>query len=292
MARRAGRLWVAVCAAAWSAAAGPAVKPLTANLKVVGHVALDRGSEAGQVVVAGKTAVVAAAPPGCGAVASLSVVSLAKPRSPKVVATIPLPPGVGAAGVDALESPSLLAVALDGGACAGPGPHGLAFYDLSDPAAPRLLGRDCETCVVRERSVSLARRDDGRVLALSTELPGGAVRVLDVTNPARPEVIGSWGPGAGTGFGCDPVVSANAGRFHDEGQRAVVAGLDGGLYELDLADPARPVDAGHFAYDPSADHSARRRPSSAPARTPGWSHRRRGGATCWPGRGRRPRGGR
>jgi hypothetical protein len=134
---------------------------------------------------------------------------------------------------------------------------GLALFDVSDPARPRLLGRlrtHRHTRGVHELSV--AERADGRVLALvsvphSHAASGGRVgdvRIVDVTNPRRPRELADWdvrrnAPAA--------VRRRLHGRAQHEllahsvapyagGRRAFVSHWDAGVVFLDLARPGRP----------------------------------------------------
>ena len=113
-----------------------------ANLKVVGRVDLDAGS--GPVAVVGTTALVVTSPAvnvGCAS-STLSVVSVANPAHPRVVARLDLPAGLAATGVDTLDiaTPSftaeLVAVALstsdDRTACLERADAGVSYYSLQE----------------------------------------------------------------------------------------------------------------------------------------------------------------
>ncbi len=154
--------------AAFAAQEGQASAPI----ELVGKTDLGGAGLNGDVAVAGKVAIVGAGivahtgwhterynPAPCFE-ATAKVVDLSNPKRPKVAATIPLPPGVAAIDVDALEVETpeffgtLAAIALDD-APSHQGPNtcapnsrnpqftdrGVLYYDITKPDAPRLLGR-------------------------------------------------------------------------------------------------------------------------------------------------------
>ena len=230
------------------AAAAPAATSV--NMTVVGQSDLGGGGLNGDVAVLGDLAVVAAgispdtiphqhfygftaSPYPCPAV-TVKLVDLSDPTDPSVVSTIPVSEGVAALDVDALsvDTPAfrgdLLGVAL--ARCGAAGnfvDRGVAYYDVTDPRIPNLIGRyfaDFEAvqpgdppcggtnpdgtrsgrrCAQSEHSVDLVQRADGRVLSLSTQpfaagsnFPAGDLRIVDVTDPRNPVQMGSWPVGA------------------------------------------------------------------------------------------------
>ena len=142
------------------------------TLTVIGKSDLGGAGLNGDVAVVGTVAIVGAgvlphtgwhterySPAPCFE-ATAKVVDLTDPKNPKVAATIPLPPGVAAIDVDALQvhTPQftgiLAALALDDGPSqAGPNSctpndrnplftdRGVLYYDITKPGAPKLLGR-------------------------------------------------------------------------------------------------------------------------------------------------------
>ena len=228
-------------ALALSAGPASASEVVEVNLEVVGRNDLGGAGPYDDVAVVGRTAVVAGHCPA----GTVTVVDLKDPRRPAVVATLSMPPGTRAAELDAVPvlTPSftgdLLAVGL---APCGPrtGPAAV-FYDVSDAASPRRLGETppCEGCAVGTASVSLAQREDGRVLSLGAG-PSGGVVVEDVTDPTRPASLGRWSaPEASFPMGCGRSELHNA-VLHDDGSGAVVVLTDGRVHQLDLNDPAHP----------------------------------------------------
>ena len=218
------------------------------NLRVVGHTDLGGPGPWDDAVVIGTTVVVAGAPDACAA-SPATLVDLKDARHPRVVATVPAPPGTAAADLaaEAVSTPAftgdLLAVMLQPcGTGAGVRAGGVAYYDVTAPAAPRLLARSDKPGA---RSVSVVQRGDGRVLAATVVLGGGpasgalTVELDDLTDPAHPVSLSRWEPAAGTPSPCpaDDVSIVLAA----EGERALVVVSDGTVFDLDLATPAQPV---------------------------------------------------
>ena len=142
---------------------------------------------------------------------------------------------------------------------------GLALFDVTAPARPRLLGRLAVTRRMRGvHELSVVQRADGRVLALlsvphsyeATARRKGDVRIVDVSDPRRPRELASWDVRRNAPA---PVRRSLRGRDHDEllahsvsayagGQRAFVSHWDAGAVFLDLAEPERPRYLGRTAY--------------------------------------------
>lgn len=268
------------------------------EMRLVGRSDLGGAGLNGEVTIVGTTAIVAAGmmpaagvhahlynPYPCPAV-TVKLVDLSDPRSPRVVGTIPVPAGVAAHGVSAarVRTPAftgdLLAVALT--MCGSAGmtlERGVAYYDVTRPAAPLMLGRyhadadivradsipacgpaplSSARCASSQHSVSLVQRADGRVLSLSIEpgasaskYPSGDLRVVDATDPRHPVQVGAFPP-AGTPIfsnnGCRPFSAGHGAGFSHRGERGLLAFYDGGIFTLDLSGPGAPVKRGQFVY--------------------------------------------
>lgn len=267
-------------------------------MRVVGRTDLGGAGLNGEVSILGTTAVVAAglmpaggvhahlySPYPCPGVA-VKMVDLSKPHAPRVIGSIPVSAGLAAHGVSTarVRTPEftgdLLAVALT--MCGSKGTtqeRGVAYYDITEPTRPRLLGRymaDADIvhpdsvptcgppplssvrCASSQHSVSLAQRADGRVLSLSIEpgasaskYPSGDLRVVDVTDPRRPVQVGEYPP-AGTPIfsnnGCRPFSAGHGAGFSHGGARGLLAFYDGGVFALDLQGAGTPVKRGQFMY--------------------------------------------
>ena len=286
------------------AAAAPTAQ--ASNMAVLGFNDLGGAGLNGEVAVLGDTAIVGAgiAPDTiphqhfysaypCPAV-SVKVVDLSNPANPTVAATIPVDAGVAALDVDLIRvsTPSftgaLAAIAL--ARCGAAGnfvDRGVTYYDLTNRAAPRFLGRyfadfdlvppaappcsptSSTRCASSEHTVHLVQRADGRVLSVSTapfssgsNFPSGDVRIVDVTDPTNPTQVGSWPVGTQTppggsiaspnrpGFsrnGCRPIETGHAAEFSSDGLNALVSFQDQGMFNVDVRDPTRPNAIGQAA---------------------------------------------
>lgn len=276
--------------------------PLAAGAQVLslaGKTDLGGAGLNGDLTVVGTTVVVGAGimaaagvhahlynPYPCPAV-TIKIVDVSRPQSPVIVGTIPVPAGVAAHGVSArrVNTPAfkgdLLAVAMQMcGAAGSTIDRGIAYYDITNPAAPALLGRymadadvvqpdsippcgappgrSAERCASSQHSVSLIQRLDGRVFSLSLEpgasaskLPSGDLRVVDVTDPRHPVQTGAF-PEAGTPIfssnGCRPFSAGHGAGFSHDGTRGLLAFYDGGLFVVDLPASGKPSKLGQFKY--------------------------------------------
>lgn len=152
--------------------------------------------------------------------------------------------------------------------------RGLVFYDVTDPTAPKRIGRVSVGSLTQGvHEVDVAVRDDGTVLVaatvmqslLHTEGERGDVRLFDATNPRRPVEIADWdlrrdGP-------ADAVAAMLAARDEEEfhahgvtlaadGTQLWIAHWDGGIVHLDLADPAAPALLTMAGFDASTEGNA------------------------------------
>lgn len=245
--RRSAVLVLAIVAGL-SLGAGPAA--VEVNLEEVAHSALGAGPWE-DVAVAGRTAIVREQSHGCGTKAPV-LVDLADPRHLRPAADLPLPTGMTVVDMAAVAAATpaftgdLLAVAFD--SCSA-GPPGVLYYDVTKAAEPRLLSR-----MDREdpAAVALAVRTDGRVVSALVSTGYGAasptVVIDDVTDPVRPATVARWVRPANdesSAGGCGPVSSGVT--LAETGDRAVAVFGDGGIYDLDLADPSRVGLVGHAA---------------------------------------------
>ena len=229
---------------------------------------------------------------------SIKVVDLAVPAAPRVASTIPLAPGQASLDVAALHvstpafTGDLLAVALatcrrsDQAFANGvslPGSfadRGVAYYDISDPARPRLLGRyrsdsddpdpaapECgppparseSRCAKDVGSVQLKRIRDGRIISVVSRFDGlrsnqvsGIVRLVDVTDPTNPTQLGTW-PKLGDEPEPRPAGIATADRAGGTGSNNGCYPRDGGRAARFSADGTKVLvpflDAGLFTLD-------------------------------------------
>ena len=287
------------------------------GMTLVGHTDLGGRGLNGDVAVVGTTAVVAAGyfPMGTGLPASsrfaalnldppcvtvpATVVDISDPAKPRVAATIPVPEGQSVREVDAMHvstpafTGDLAALAfatcrydvdayLQGISLEGSFDHrGVAYYDVSDPARPRLLGRyladednvgsdappcgpppagNRQRCAEDQFSVDLKQLADGRIMSVSTRpnatarnYPSGDIRIVDVTDPTRPTQIGQWptagdAPPANNANGCYRSVGARSTEFTQDGTKLLAPFVDGGMFVVDVQDLANPSALGRYTY--------------------------------------------
>ena len=202
----------------------------------------------------------------------VKVIDIRHPRHPRLVARLQNPAGTTAEDVVVRRVSTTSfegSVAVTGIQRCEEGTgvfRGLQFFDVTDPAHPRELGRwrapdDERGC----HEVDLVQRADGRVLAgcalIFAELPGvGAnvreVRLIEVTNPRTPVQVGAWtlgrdlGVDPTQGVGCIPVAFAHSVRFFNGGRTVYVSYWDAGTINLDIGDPARPRFVGRAVITP------------------------------------------
>lgn len=142
---------------------------------------------------------------------------------------------------------------------------GLAAWDISDPAAPRELsyfGTGRTTRGVHEFAIGV--RGDRAYAFLA--VPNGEVlegkgdlRIVDVTNPARPVEVAAWGAGrdaglpVGGGSGCHVCRGSVAQVFlhsvalSPDARTAYLSYWDLGVVMLDVSNPAAPRYLGRYA---------------------------------------------
>ncbi|HWH07976.1 MAG TPA: hypothetical protein VNX21_02180, partial [Candidatus Thermoplasmatota archaeon] len=136
---------------------------------------------------------------------------------------------------------------------------GVRFYDVSDPRSPKLLGAWAGDAAQRyegnAHGTALALLDGKRVAVVGPELLGDtvpALHVLDVSDWAKPALIGEWiPPGAHPSHG----LTLTTHQFQVVDGRVYLAYNHAGVWVLDLArivagdyadDPARPEVLGYY----------------------------------------------
>ena len=192
----------------------------------------------GQVVVEGGFAYVGhmEAPHGT------SVVDVADPRNPRIVAAIEVPPGLHSHKVRVADGIMLVNRERHG---AGPPPGdfvGLRIFDVAEPRRPREIARwACHGMGVHRFTF------DGRYAYISPEIEGyvgNIVMILDLADPARPLEVGRWWmPGQWIAGGETPTWQGRAHRCHHpirRGDRLYVSYWHGGAVILDIGDLRRP----------------------------------------------------
>jgi hypothetical protein len=142
--------------------------------------------------------------------------------------------------------------------------RGLAVYDVTNPLRPTLLSRLSSGRVSHGvHELSAVQRADGRVLVLEStprvfEMNDGAtgeVRIIDITNPRRPNELADWDIRRELGAigslvserGHDQLVAHSAWPFAD-GMKMFVSHWDAGAVFVDISKPRRPTYLSRTAY--------------------------------------------
>jgi len=160
--------------------------------------------DAQAVAIAGDLAFVA------DAVAGFTVLDIADPQAPALLATLPLP-----AAALSLDVAGDLAVVAAGEA-------GVFVIDVSTPAAPALLGGVATPPEARDVVI------EGIHAYVAAGLAG--MDVVSLASPSAPEIVGQTG-----------VAWGEAGGIAVWGDRAYVANGDWGVFVVDISDPTTPL---------------------------------------------------
>ena len=157
--------------------------------------------------------------------------------------------------------------------------RGLQVFDVTNPAAPKELGRLNTGCCTRGlHELEVQHRPDlGRTFVYASvpaseyadaQSPSGRrdvmgrgdFRLIDVTNPSLPVEVSNWGVyhdlgmPPGVGLGCDPDIEyGHSAEPSADGKLAFVSYWDNGFIALDVSDPAEPTFKGRTVYPANAD---------------------------------------
>jgi len=195
--------------------------------------------------------------------AGVKVVDTSDPTAPALVAVLQNPDLTTSEDVVVrqVSTPSFIGdLAVVGiQACGNHRPvfRGLQFFDVTNPAAPVELGRwEALHPTIGCHEVDLVARSDGWVLA-GCAIPfaehydaGEPVVIVDATDPAAPEKVGTYYDTYQRGNGCISSFLAHSVRFMGGGNRMFVSYWDSGTVELDVSDPSSPALVGRTQIDP------------------------------------------
>ena len=264
-------LAVAVLVAAGAAPAGAAQQqPRTSNTELVGH--LDPGPGVyGDVWVHKDVAYLGSyRSPSCGtAPVGVWAVDVRDPAKPRALGQFGVFKGsddedvwVGAVRTPRFSG-DLAAVGIQ--PCSrGQSFAGLALYDVGDPAHPRELGRLATGVARGVHELGVARRADGRLLALAA-VPGsfplskgakGDLRVVDISDPRHPAELADWdvrrdGPAElRARLGARQDVFCHSAWPFAGGTKLFTSFWAAGVLFLDVRDPAHPKWIGRTSYRP------------------------------------------
>jgi hypothetical protein len=172
-----------------------------------------------------------------------TIIDVADPRNPRVLASIDIPEGYHSHKVRVANGTMLVnheQTGRDGGANFG---GGLGIYDVSDPAHPVMRAKwSAGGKGVHRFSF------DGRYAYISPTVDGysgNIVMILDLADPAKPQEVGRWWlPGQWTAGGEEPTLTDGRGpRCHHplrRGDRLYVSYWQHGGAILDISDMAHP----------------------------------------------------
>lgn len=220
------------------------------NTKQIGHVDCPGG---GQVWVDGNVLYIGHMRPPSGT----TLVDISDPRNPKKIATIDVPPGWHSHKVRAQDG--LMIINHERFGNAGPADFGggLALYDTTRPAEPRLISK------WMTGGHGVHRYDyDGRYAYISPTADGyvgNIVMILDLIDPVNPVEVGRWWiPGQWSGGGeeypWDDYVTPRCHHPLRMGDRLYVSYWHHGLFILDISDISKPKLVSHVNSSPSFPH--------------------------------------
>ena len=202
----------------------------------------------GQVVVEGNFAFIGHmdAPHGT------SVIDVADPAHPRIVASFDLPSGLHSHKVRVANGLMLANRERARGEMPAGDFVGLRIFDATDPRQPRDIGHwACAGMGVHRFTF------DGRYAYVSAELDGyvgNIVVILDFANPAKPEEVGRWWmPGQWIAGGETPTWTGRNHRCHHpirRGDRLYVSYWYGGGVILDISEMRRPKFVSGFDWSP------------------------------------------
>jgi hypothetical protein len=224
--------------------------PSAANTNLLSHIACPGG---GQVWVDGTNLYIGHMRWPSGT----TIVDVADPRRPKVIARIDLPEGWHSHKVRVADG--IMVVNHEKLGESGPREFGggLGIYDVSRPDAPKLISK------WRTAGRGVHRYDfDGRYAYISPTAEGYAgniVMILDLADPARPEEVGRWWipgqwQGGGEAYPWDGYVPPRCHHPLRQGDRLYVSYWHHGFFILDIADISRPQAIAAVNSSPSFPH--------------------------------------
>lgn len=130
--------------------------------------------------------------------------------------------------------------------------QGMIMLDVSEPSAPRLLGRFAEPQAAEGNTHSVALAHDGRLALVADETygpPWGRLRLVDVQDTANPVQVGSFDtPDSAAGTPGEQYAYTIHNPLADDRDpnKAYLAWYLDGVRLLDISDAAAPVEVGSW----------------------------------------------
>ena len=220
------------------------------NTELVAHIDCPGG---GQVWVEGTILYVGHMRPTSGT----TIIDVADPRAPRVLATIAVRDGWHSHKVRAANGVMLINQEKFGKAARSEIGGGLDIYDVANPSAPKLMAE------WRTIGGGVHRFDfDGRYAYISPTAEGyigNIVMILDLANPAKPVEVGRWWiPGqweaGGEEYPWKDWVSPRCHHPLRYGDRLYVSYWHHGFVILDISDLAKPKLISHYNTSPAFPH--------------------------------------
>ncbi len=221
----------------------------------------------------------------------VAVVDARDPAQPAVVANLEVPGAshedvvVYTARYGPLAGRDIAAVGLQ--VCdvfrtdpAAAGKRGLGLWDVTNPAAPQLLSVfDTGCCTRGFHELEVGDRDDLAKTLVYASVPRaeqvesdgvtlrdrahrGDAWIVDVTDPAQPAFVSSFGIRKDLGLdpalgqGCSATAFGHGMDPSEDGRTLFVSYWDAGFINLDISNPAQPRFLGRFTYQPNEDGDA------------------------------------
>jgi hypothetical protein len=224
--------------------------PRQSNTALLSHIDCPGG---GQVWVEGTTLYVGHMRPTSGT----TIVDVADPRAPRVIAKIPVREGWHSHKVRVARDIMIVNQEKFGRSSPNEVGGGIDIYNVANPASPKLISQ------WRTVGGGVHRFDfDGRYAYISPTAEGyvgNIVMIVDLSDPAKPiEVSRWWLPGQWQGGGEDyPWHDWVPPRCHHplrHGDRLYVSYWHHGFVILDISDPSKPTLLSHYNTSPAFPH--------------------------------------
>jgi hypothetical protein len=261
------------------------------EMALVGNLKLEtnKAKAFGDITSYGQLAIIGSS--GWGCANSVSIIDIANPAAPTLLAQSPPLPNLSMEDVEAIRigDRDVLAIGLQGcGVNRRRSPGGLDLIDITDPRNPVRLSTFALRPVEDDANghgvhgvheLDVTQTADGRALALlavpdlevataGEDGRGGVgdLLILDISDPTAPRQIAEWGareePALGPALmdtlfqGTNTAVFLHSVRASADGTRAYLSYWDASVMILDISDPASPRYLGRTTYGADEEGNA------------------------------------